>query len=236
MDVFQGSFYLIHEVSRARLGAALFARDVEEHQVVAGDDVGDAVAVVGHGAEAAARADALRVFLQVQLASLTMRGLAGGQPPGLVEHLLQEGRLQFQVLGDHVQAEQVAVDAAPGHRVLVAQLVPLCGFAKQLELFFNGGVRVLHGRDPGGTLDGAGAHGLRAALAEQARHGGLVGEAEAARAAVIRQLQDQLDERVRRHAALLHEPFAILVVHEYLEVDVVEQFLRDAVRAVDGLG
>ena len=51
--------------------------------------------------------------------------LAGGEPPRLAEHLLEERRLDLEVLGDDVEAEEVAVDAAAGHRRPVAVLVRL---------------------------------------------------------------------------------------------------------------
>ena len=41
-------------------------------------------------------------------------------------HLLQEGGLLPEVLGHHVEAEEVAVDAHPGHGQAVQALVLLC--------------------------------------------------------------------------------------------------------------
>jgi len=105
-------------------GTALLAGNVEEHEVLSGDDVGHSVAIISHRAKAAARTDAVRVLLQVHLGSLSMGCLTGGQAPGLAEHFLQEGRVQFQVLGHDVEAKEVAVDTLAARGVLVAQLVP----------------------------------------------------------------------------------------------------------------
>jgi hypothetical protein len=71
-----------------RLIGALFARNVEEQEVLASDDVGDTVAVVGHGSEAATSGDTAWVLAQVQLGRLTVRRLRGGQPPRFTQHLL----------------------------------------------------------------------------------------------------------------------------------------------------
>ena len=63
------------------------AGDVEEYPVVAEDGVGDAVAVVVDGAEAAAAADQVGVVLRVaELGAL--RRLRRRQPPRLAQHLL----------------------------------------------------------------------------------------------------------------------------------------------------
>lgn len=157
-----------------------------------------------------------------------MRSLTGGEAPGFIEHLLEEGRLQLQVLGDDVETEQVSVYAAAGHRVLVAELVTLSGLQEQLHALLDlcsktlrevrfepfsearatntdRAVGISHGAGPGTALIGAGADGLRAALAVQTSHGRLVGEAETTRRAEVRQLQHHLDEGVGRHATLLHE-------------------------------
>lgn len=68
--------------------------------------------------------------LLIILRELTMRRLASGQSPGLVEDFLQERRLQFQVLWHYVQTEKMAVDAAPRHGVLVTQLMTLARLHK----------------------------------------------------------------------------------------------------------
>ena len=71
-----------------RVGRALLAADVEEDDVLAGDDVADAVAVVGHRPEPAAGRHAARVLAQVDQRGLAVRRLGGGQAPRLTEHLL----------------------------------------------------------------------------------------------------------------------------------------------------
>lgn len=98
---------------------------------------------------------------------------------------------------------------------------------------YRGGL-VEHGAHPGGALERAGAHGLGAALAEQARHGRLVREAEAAGVAEVGQLQRHLDVGVGRHAAGLHEALPVVREHEDAQVDVAQQRLRHGVRALHG--
>lgn len=51
--------------------AALLTGDMEEDLIFADDDVGNAVAIVGHWAETAARAHAVRLFLKIQHVCLT---------------------------------------------------------------------------------------------------------------------------------------------------------------------
>ena len=60
-------------------------------------------------------------------AAVTRTNLAGGQSPRLPQHLGQEGRLDLQVLGHDVEAEEVAVDALAGHGQLVGEGVLLHG-------------------------------------------------------------------------------------------------------------
>ena len=72
-------------------GRVPLARDVEEDPVVAEDGVGDAVAVVIHGAKSAAARDEVGVVLRVtELATLGC--LRRRQPPRLAQHLLQKKR------------------------------------------------------------------------------------------------------------------------------------------------
>lgn len=62
--------------------------DVEEQHVLAGDDVGDSVAVLRRGPEPSTPADKTRVFLQVHLVSLAVRRLRSGQGPGCAQRFL----------------------------------------------------------------------------------------------------------------------------------------------------
>ena len=52
-------------------------------------------------------------------------------------HLLQEGGLLPEVLGHHVEAEEVAVDAHPGHGQAVQALVLLCCLLQQLQTLLS---------------------------------------------------------------------------------------------------
>lgn len=108
---------------------------MEEDHVFSGDNVRDTVAIVGHGTETAAGRDAIRIFGGIESVRLTVRRLRGGQAPRLAQHLLQEGRVDFQVLGDDVQAEQVTIDAFAAHGVLVAALVLSARQAEQPDPF-----------------------------------------------------------------------------------------------------
>ncbi len=97
--------------------------DVEEDQVFASNNVGDTVSVVSHRTEATTGRNTVGVLVQIQLGSLTVGCLGSRQAPGLAQHLLQEGRIHFQVLGDDVEAKQVTINAFPAHGVLVAFLM-----------------------------------------------------------------------------------------------------------------
>ncbi len=61
----------------------------------------------------------------------TYTHLAGGQSPWFPQHLGQEGRLDLQVLGHDVEAEEVAVNALSGHGQLVGEGVLLHGCIEQ---------------------------------------------------------------------------------------------------------
>lgn len=52
-------------------------------------------------------------------------------------HLLQERGVDREVLGHHVEAEEVAVDPRAGHRQAVQKLMLLRRDPEQLELLFN---------------------------------------------------------------------------------------------------
>ena len=64
---------------------------------------------------------------------LLVRRLTGRQAPRLAEYFLQERRLDAQVLGDDVEAEEVSIDAATRHGVAVAGLMPLGRHLQQLD-------------------------------------------------------------------------------------------------------
>lgn len=62
--------------------------DMEEQHVLAGDYVGDSVAVLRRGPESSTAADKTRVLLQVHLVSLAVGRLRGGQGPGCAQCFL----------------------------------------------------------------------------------------------------------------------------------------------------
>lgn len=115
---------------------------MEEDQILAGHDVRHTVAIVGNGSEAATSADTVRMLLQVHFGGLAVRGLTSGQPPGFAEHLLQEGRIQLEILGHNVQTEQVPIDSLAAHGILVAQLVTIAGLVQQFDPFLHLGDKV----------------------------------------------------------------------------------------------
>lgn len=87
---------LYYEVrSTYRIGTAFVAGYVEENDVLAGDDVRDAVAVVGDGAETSARRNALRIFFQVHFRSLAVRRLRRAEPPWFAENFLRTCAVKF---------------------------------------------------------------------------------------------------------------------------------------------
>ena len=52
-------------------------------------------------------------------------------------HLLQERGVDREVLGDHIEAEEVAVDPCAGHCQAVQKLMLLRRDLEQFELLFN---------------------------------------------------------------------------------------------------
>lgn len=71
-------------------------------------------------------------------------------------HLLQEGRVLAQVLGDHVETEEVAVDAVSRHGQAVQVLMFACSHFEQAEalLPLRRGAGVKHGREHSGLRSG----------------------------------------------------------------------------------
>ena len=60
--------------------------------------------------------------------------LTGGQTPRLTEHFFEERRLYVEILGDNIECEEMAVNAAARHWVTVAVLVCLAGRVQQRNL------------------------------------------------------------------------------------------------------
>lgn len=116
-----------------RLLARSLRWDMEEYQVLSGNNVRHTVTIIGHGPKAASSADAVRMLLQVHLGRLAVRSLTSREAPGFAEHLVEEGWIHLQVLGDHIQAEQMPVDATTAHGILVAQLVTIAGSLHHLH-------------------------------------------------------------------------------------------------------
>ena len=108
---------------------------MEKDEIFTGDDVRDAVAVVGDGPETSAGRDAVGMFGQIEFRRLSVRRLRRRQSPRLAEHLLEEGWVDFEVFGNDVEAKQVTVDAFAAHGVLVASLVLDAGQFKQSNPF-----------------------------------------------------------------------------------------------------
>lgn len=52
-------------------------------------------------------------------------------------YLLEEGRVLSQVLGHHVQTEEVTIDPLARHRQAVHVLVLICSLFEQLQPFFS---------------------------------------------------------------------------------------------------
>lgn len=82
---------------------------------------------------------------------------------------------------------------------------------------------ILHGLHPCGRFYGAWTHSFSATFTEQACHGCLVGQREASSITIIGQLQSHLYVGIWRQAALLHEPLAVLLVHQYAQINLVDQ-------------
>lgn len=83
---------------------------------------------------------------------------------------------------------------------------------------------ILHGLNPRGRFYGAWTHSFSASFTEQACHGSLVCQREASSITIVGQLQSHLYVGIWRQAALLHESFAILLVHQYAEINFIDQF------------
>lgn len=144
LNIIERSANLLSKCIGARLLAATLTGDVEEDHVFASDDVRDTVAVRRDWTESTSSTDAVWVLLQVHLGRLAVRCLAGRQAPGFAEDLLQERRVDFEVLGHDVQAEQVTIDSATAHGVLVADLVALASFIQQSHALACTGGLVFH--------------------------------------------------------------------------------------------
>lgn len=79
--------------------------------------------------------------LLVGLPSVWPSEPARRRPAAGSSHLLEEGRILSQVLGDHVEAEEVTVDALARHGQAVHVLVLLRCLFEQLQPFFSLGTR-----------------------------------------------------------------------------------------------
>ena len=90
--------------------------------------------------------------------------------------------------------------------------------------------------DPVAGLEGAGAHRLRPALAEEARHGRLVRQVVAADVAEVGELQRHLNKGVGRGSALFDQTLAELVMDHDVQVNVVQKLFGYSVAVSnDGL-
>jgi len=77
----------------------------------------------------------LRVYNQPKSVKRGETYLAGGESPRFTEHLLEEGRLDLEVLGDDIETEEMAINALARHRRAVAVLVDLCRLVQELDTF-----------------------------------------------------------------------------------------------------
>ncbi|TNN52184.1 hypothetical protein EYF80_037614 [Liparis tanakae] len=154
-------------------------------------------------------------------------------------YLLEEGRLHSQVFGHHVQAEEMPVDAVPGHGQSVQVLVPLAGQLEETPALVV--CLATQRSDEGAALVGAGPHRLRPALPEETSHRRLVGQTETPAVLGeeeeeikntredhnVRQLQADLDERVGADAQLLDASLSELPERKHVAVHVIRQRLGD---------
>lgn len=70
------------------------------------------------------------LFVEVQLARLMSGSLTSGQLPRLTQDFGKEWRLNLEVLGHDIEAEEVSVYAFACHGLLVAQSVSICCYVK----------------------------------------------------------------------------------------------------------
>ena len=114
---------------------------MERNLIFSGHDVRDSVAAVGNRAEATTGRDEglLQVGTEPGLVvvALVQRGLAGREQIRRREDLVEEGRLLLQVALDHVQCEQVPVDALSAHGVSVQFLVSVTRHSQRSQSFFS---------------------------------------------------------------------------------------------------
>ena len=67
------------------------------------------------------------------LAGKLLTYLTGGQTPWFTEHLRKERGVLTNVLGHHVEAEQVSVDASASHGITVQILVSIRSHFQQTD-------------------------------------------------------------------------------------------------------
>ncbi len=130
----------------------------------------------------------------------------------------------------------MSVHTLASHRVAVLLDVVLARHLQLLQPLALARARVLHRPDPVAGLERAGAHRLRPALPEEARHGRLVGEVVAADVAEVGELQRHLNKGVGRGSALFDQTLAELVMDHDVQVNVVQKLFGYSVAVPnDGL-
>lgn len=102
---------------------ASFASDMEEDEVLSGNYVWHPIPIICNRTKTSSCWDASRVLLQIQFWCLSMRCLGCGQSPGLTQHFFEKWRIYLQVLGYHIKAEEVTVNALTTHGILVCHLM-----------------------------------------------------------------------------------------------------------------
>mmetsp|Transcript_46606 Transcript_46606/g.109613 ORF Transcript_46606/g.109613 Transcript_46606/m.109613 type:complete len:330 (+) Transcript_46606:643-1632(+) len=127
------------------------------------------------------------------------------------------------------------VHPLPDHRVLVQVGMDFGGGAELGDAVGVGRLGVDHGVDEGLALDGEGAHGLGAAVREEAGDGGLVDQRLASCVHAVRQLHRQLRERVWAAPRLLHKPLAPVLELQDRQVQVRDGLEVVLVGSVDRL-
>lgn len=230
-------FKILYQSHTYRHRTALLRRNVKEQQILAGNNIRHTITIVRHRPKATARTNTVRMLFQIHFARLPVRRLTRRQLPlGIKYGRLQKRRLHLQILGHHIQTEQMPVDAFAAHRVLIAELMASARVQKHAHTLGRRALRIarLHGSHPRRRFDGARSHGFGASLAIESRHRCLVGEREFAGIAEVGELQGHLDEGVGGDAALFHEALAELVVHEDAQIDVLDERLGGGVGAFDG--
>lgn len=211
---------------------------MEEDLSLSGNHVGDTVTVSGNGSESASRGDTVGVtgVLDVPSGGLLLGLLGGGELPGGREDGgSEEGRVDTESNGGAEETEEVTVDTASSHGVLVSTNVTSSSLLEGLELGFGGGILIEHSTDKVARFFRHRTYGLGTTVQEEAGHTGFIGGIKAALVTEVGELHGHLDVSVRGHRALLDKVLTIGRVGGYDEVEVADQATEVIVRIQDVL-